>query len=170
LFELWLTLRNRRWALARGGVEAGQSHYPAMVALHTSLLIAAPLEVTLLGRPWRPLLGWICLALVALAMALRYWAIVTLGRRWSTRVVVVPGLPAVAGGPYRFVRHPNYTAVTMEGAALPLVHGAWLTALVFSALNVWILAVRIRCEEEALRRHSAYDERLAGRARFLPGA
>lgn len=170
LVELVLTRRHRRWALERGGVEYGAAHYPWMVALHAGLLLAAPLEATLLDRPWRPLVGWPALAAVGAAMALRYWAIAALGRRWNTRVLVVPGMPAVADGPYRYLRHPNYVAVVVEGMALPLVHLAWWTALGFTLLNAVILAIRVRCEERALRLHSAYDERLAGRSRFVPGA
>lgn len=170
VFELVLSLRHRRWALERGGLEFGRAHYPWMVALHAALLVAAPLEATWRDRPWRPAVGVPALVALAAAMALRYWAIAALGPRWNTRVLVVPGMPAVAEGPYRFVRHPNYLAVIIEGIALPMVHGAWATALAFTGLNAAILRLRIRCEEEALRRHGAYEERLAGRARFLPGS
>ena len=86
-------------------------------------------------RPFLPLLGWPMLALVLASQALRWWCIATLGRRWNTRVIVVPGLPLVTGGPYRWLRHPNYVAVVVEGVALPLVHAAWVTALVFTVLN-----------------------------------
>lgn len=89
-------------------------------------------------------------AVVVAAQALRWWCIRTLGRQWNTRVIVVPGLPLVTGGPYRWLRHPNYVAVAAEGLALPLVHGAWVTALAFTALNSVLMAVRIRCEDGAL--------------------
>ena len=170
LVELWLSQRHRRWALKRGGIEYGAGHYPWMVALHAGLLAAAPLEVWWLERPFRPWSGGVALAVVLAAMALRYWAIAALGPRWNTRVLVVPGQPAVASGPYRFVRHPNYLAVILEGIALPMVHGAWITALAFTALNAVLLAIRIPCEEAALRAHGGYDTQLAGRPRFLPGA
>ena len=91
------------------------------------------------------------LALVVASQALRWWCITTLGPRWNTRVIVVPGLPLVTGGPYRWFRHPNYVAVVVEGFALPLVHTAWVTALVFTVLNIPLLAVRLRDEERALR-------------------
>jgi len=96
-------------------------------------------------------LGWPMLALVVAAQALRWWCIRTLGRQWNTRIVVVPGLERVTGGPYRFFSHPNYVAVVVEGVALPLVHGAWLTAVIFTVLNAGLLTVRIRAEDEALR-------------------
>jgi hypothetical protein len=92
------------------------------------------------------------LALVLAAQALRWWCIVTLGRQWNTRVIVVPGLPRVTGGPYRFLSHPNYVAVVIEGFALPLVHSAWITALVFTLCNAVLLSVRIRVENRALPR------------------
>ncbi|MFJ3533244.1 isoprenylcysteine carboxyl methyltransferase family protein [Streptomyces sp. NPDC090132] len=150
LAELVVALRNTRWARARGGVETGRAHYPAMVALHTALLLGCLLEVRLAGRPFVPLLGWAMVAVVAAAQGLRWWCIRTLGHRWNTRVIVVPGLPLVTGGPYRLLRHPNYAAVAAEGLALPLVHGAWLTAALFTVLNAALMAVRVRCEEAAL--------------------
>jgi methyltransferase len=87
---------------------------------------------------------------VLLSQGLRWWCIAVLGRQWNTRVIVVPGLRLVAGGPYRWMRHPNYVAVVAEGIALPLVHTAWVTAVVFTVLNIPLLAVRIRAEEAAL--------------------
>ncbi|MEH0424385.1 isoprenylcysteine carboxyl methyltransferase family protein [Streptomyces sp. B21-083] len=148
--ELVVALRNTRWSTARGGTEAGRGHYPAMVALHTGLLAGCLAEVRLADRPFLPLLGWTMLGVVVAAQALRWWCIRTLGRRWNTRVIVVPGLPLVDGGPYRWLRHPNYVAVVAEGLALPLVHGAWVTAAVFTVLNAALLVIRIRCEDAAL--------------------
>lgn len=150
LAELAVALRNTRWALARGGTESGRGHYPAMVALHTALLGGCLAEAALADRPFVPLLGWTMVAVVVAAQALRWWCIRTLGHRWNTRVIVVPGLPLVTGGPYRLLRHPNYVAVAAEGIALPLVHGAWVTAALFTLLNAVLMAVRVRCEEAAL--------------------
>ncbi|MFJ2558561.1 MULTISPECIES: isoprenylcysteine carboxyl methyltransferase family protein [unclassified Streptomyces] len=153
--ELAVARRNARWSLARGAVERGRGHYPPMVVLHTGLLFGCLAEVALADRPFTPVPGWTMLAVVVAAQALRWWCIRTLGPRWNTRVLVVPGLPLVTGGPYRLLRHPNYVAVVAEGVALPLVHGAWLTALVFTVLNAGLLTVRIRCENGALRRAEA---------------
>ncbi|MDQ1640747.1 MAG: methyltransferase, partial [Actinomycetota bacterium] len=97
-----------------------------------------------------PALGWPMLVLVLAGQALRWWCIRTLGPQWNTRVVLVPGLPLVSTGPYRFLRHPNYVAVVVEGVALPLVHSAWVTAVAFTVLNSVLLTVRIRCEDQAL--------------------
>ena len=95
-------------------------------------------------------LAWSMLVLVLASQALRWWCIATLGRRWNTRVIVVPGLAPVRSGPYRLLSHPNYVAVVVEGLALPLVHAAWITALVFTVLNAALLTVRIRSENQAL--------------------
>ena len=150
LVELVVSKRNAAWSFANGGSEFGQGHFPAMVVLHTGFLFACPLEVWLLERPFQPVLGGLMLALALGAQGLRWWCIRTLGKQWNTRVIVVPGQRRVEAGPYRFINHPNYVAVVIEGFALPLLHGAWLTALVFSTLNAWLLSVRLRCEEEAL--------------------
>jgi methyltransferase len=150
LAELVVSKRHSAWAKARGGVEHGAGHYPWMVALHTGLLVACLAEAWLLDRPFWPWLGWPMVAVVVAAQCLRWWCIRTLGPQWNTRVVVVPDLPLVTGGPYRLLRHPNYVAVVAEGIALPLVHGSWVTALVFTLLNVWLLTVRIRTEDAAL--------------------
>ncbi|HEX5760537.1 MAG TPA: isoprenylcysteine carboxylmethyltransferase family protein [Thermoanaerobaculia bacterium] len=150
LVELTVAERNRRRLMARGAVEAGAGHYPWMVALHAAWLAAAPAEVWLLDRPFLPVLAYPMLALFLLATALRWWVIAALGERWTTRILVLPEAPLVTGGPYRFLRHPNYLAVVLELAALPLVHTAWLTALLASAANAALLAVRIPVEERAL--------------------
>ncbi len=150
LAELVVSNRHAQWSISRGGQEFGRGHYGPMVVLHAGFLVGAGLEVWAGGRPFLPGLGWTMLALVVVAQALRWWCIATLGQQWSTRVIVVPGLRRVRSGPYRVLPHPNYVAVVVEGAALPLVHTAWVTALVFTVLNAWLLGVRIRCEDEAL--------------------
>ncbi len=149
--ELLVSKRNLAWAFRHGGREYGRGHYPAMVALHLSLLIGCIAEVWLLDRPFFPVLGWTMVAVVLAAQGLRWWCITTLGRRWNTLIVVVPGLPLVNRGPYRWLRHPNYVAVVVEGIALPMVHTAWITAITFTVLNAALLRVRIREEERALK-------------------
>jgi methyltransferase len=150
LAELVVSRRNAAWSFARGGVETGRGHFPAMVVLHTALLLGALAEVWAADRPFLPWLGWAALALTLASQGLRWWCITTLGHRWNTRVIVVPGLPLVAGGPYRWTSHPNYVAVVVEGVALPLVHTAWVTALVFTLANAVLLTVRLRVENRAL--------------------
>jgi methyltransferase len=170
LVELLITRRNLAWARRRGAREHGRDHYPWMVAVHASFLVACPAEVVALDRPFLPWLGVPMLALLAGAMTLRYWAIATLGRRWTTKILVVPGLPVITGGPYRWLRHPNYLAVAIEVAALPLVHTAWITALVWSVADGLVLRARIRSEEAALRRDSDYDRAMAGRRALMPSS
>ena len=146
--ELRLSRRNARLAFARGGVEAGADHFRAMVVVHALFLPACALEGWL--RPFPGALGWAALGLALSAQGLRWWAIASLGDRWNVRVIVVPGAEPVRRGPYRWLRHPNYLAVIVEMFAVPLVHGAWICALVFSALNALLLRTRIRDEERAL--------------------
>jgi methyltransferase len=150
LAEMVVARRNAAWSFARGGVESGRGHWPVMVVLHVGLLVGALAEVWLLDRPFVPWLGWPMLALVLGAQALRWWCIGTLGRQWNARVIVVPGAQRVTSGPYRWMRHPNYVAVVVEGFALPLVHSAWVTAAVFTLANAVLLTVRLRDEERAL--------------------
>ena len=150
IVELAVSKRNLAWAFSHGGREYGRRHYPAMVLLHFALLVGCIAEVWLFGRPFLPVLGWTMVGLVLAAQALRWWCITTLGHRWNTLIVVVPGLPLVDRGPYRWLRHPNYVAVVVEGIALPMVHTAWITAVTFTILNAFLLRVRIRAEEAAL--------------------
>ncbi|PUA80142.1 isoprenylcysteine carboxyl methyltransferase family protein [Nocardioides currus] len=150
LAELVVSKRNAAWSMERGGVESGQGHYPFMVVLHTGLLVGALAEAWW-RRPDVPsVLAWSMLALVLASQALRWWCITTLGPRWNTRVIVVPGLAPVREGPYRLMTHPNYVAVVVEGVALPLVHASWITAVVFTLANAALLTVRIRAEDAAL--------------------
>ena len=149
LGELVLAGRNTRRLLARGGVEAGAMHYPIIVGLHAGWL--AGLWWLAWDRP--PNLAW--LAVFAVLQVLRVWVIATLGERWTTRIITLPGEPPVTRGPYRVLRHPNYAVVVAEIAVLPLVFGLYAYALVLSILNASVLFVRIRAEEAALREASA---------------
>lgn len=166
LFELALSRKNAARAFAAGAVEVGQGHFRVMAFVHTAFLVACGAEVLVLGRAFPGTLGWLALGAAAAAQALRYWAIATLGPRWNVRVIVTPGVPPVTGGPYRFVRHPNYVAVAAEMLFVPLIHGAWLTAVSFSIANALLLWVRIRTEEAALG--ETYANAFAARRRFLP--
>jgi len=120
------------------------------VIIHSGLLVGCLVEPWALHRPSIPWLGWPMLAVVAASQGLRWWCITTLGRRWNTRVIVLPRAPLVRQGPYRWLHHPNYVAVVAEGLALPLVHTAWLTAAIFTLANAALLRVRLRVENSAL--------------------
>jgi methyltransferase len=150
LVELGVSQRHLRWLAGRGAVEYGAGHYPAMVALHVGLLAGCVLEADLSMRLFHPVVGWTMLAVVLASQALRWWCVGTLGQRWTTRVLVIPGVPPIRRGPYRWLRHPNYVAVVVEGIALPLIWLNWVTAVVFTLLNAAVLAVRIGTENRAL--------------------
>lgn len=145
LGELWLSARNTRALKARGAYEAGREHYPVMVLLHAAWLIG------LWWFGWDRPVQWPWLAVFAVCQVLRVWVIATLGDRWTTRIIVLPGAPLVASGPYRLIPHPNYAVVVAEIAVLPLAFGLWWYALLFSALNAAMLWVRIRAENAALK-------------------
>jgi methyltransferase len=148
--ELVVSARHAATLLRDGGVESGLSHFPVMVALHVALLVGCVVEPVVAHRAFLPALGYPMLVVVVAANALRWWCIATLGERWSARVIVLPGAPLVRSGPYRWFAHPNYVAVIVEGAALPLVGSAWITAACFTIANAVLLTVRIRCEVRAL--------------------
>ncbi len=151
LSEVWLSVRNARWARARGAVEVGADHYPFLVALHVVWILAFPVEALLRAAPPPPWLRNLALAGFVVAQGFRYAAILTLGRRWNTRILVLPGHPPVRRGIYRLLRHPNYVAVVLELACVPLAVGAYATAAVVSAVNLAALRwVRIPAEERAL--------------------
>jgi len=145
-----LARRNAAWAFARGAEEHGRAHYPWMVSLHVALLLGSAIEPILASRAFDALRFGAGAVVVVAAQGLRWWTIATLGRRWTTRVIVIPGLPLERGGPFKFLRHPNYIAVAAEVAALPIACGAWGTAVVCSVLNGVLMAVRIPREEAAL--------------------
>ena len=145
LGELWLSNRNTRRLLAGGAHEVGASHYPLIVAVHV-LWLAALWWLA----PSRPIDGFWLAVFVVLQLA-RIWVLSTLGRRWTTRIIILPGARLVRAGPYRWVDHPNYMIVIGEIAALPLTFGLWPVALIFSLLNAAVIAIRIREENRALR-------------------
>jgi methyltransferase len=147
LLELELSRRNARILRTRGAVERGQGHYPLIVAMHALWLLSTLVEGILRG----PTLWPIPLAIFLLVQPLRYWAILSLGKHWNTRILVIPNTELIQHGPYRYLRHPNYVVVVVEILTYPLIFGAWITALVFSILNAILLSVRIRVENQALR-------------------
>ena len=144
LAELVLANQNTKRLLARGAQEHSPRHYALIVAVHATWLAAlfwmAP------GKP----VHWTFLALFVLLQLGRVWVIRTLGPRWTTRIIVLPGAPLVTDGPFRFLSHPNYLVVIGEIAVLPLVFGLWQIALLFSVLNAIVLTIRIRAESRAL--------------------
>ena len=154
LYELRISKINARIAMEQGGNEVGRGHFPWMVTLHTSLLVGAIAEVWIFDRPFIIWLGIPMLIITLACQFARYWIISTLGWQWNTRVIVVPGAQRIRRGPYRFrwLRHPNYWIVVIEGIALPMIHTAWVTAVIFTILNaILLLGFRVPTEDEALK-------------------
>ncbi len=166
LFELFVSRRNARIAFARGAIEVGRDHYRIMVAMHVLFLIACAFESLLDVHADWPILSVLALMATFVAEFMRYAAVVTLGEHWNTRIIVTPGAVPVTRGIYRWMRHPNYVAVVIEIAALPLVRACWITAIVFTLANAWILSIRIPAEESALGEN--YSTAFGGVARFFP--
>jgi methyltransferase len=155
LGELVLATHNTRALLARGGFEVGSSHYPLIVAVHGAWLAA----LWIFGRS-QPVNLFALVSFVGL-QGLRVWVLATLGSRWTTRIIVLPGAPLIVGGPYRFLSHPNYIIVVAEIALLPLALHLPVLALVFSVLNASVLVIRIRTEARALSAAVPQRERVA---------
>ena len=166
VFELLISRRNVRRALAHGAVEVGRSHYRAMVAMHAAFIAACFVESLLDLHDDRPILSTIALIATFAAQFLRYSAVITLGERWTTRIIVVPDAAPVRTGVYRWIRHPNYLAVIIEMAALPMIRACWITAIVFSIANALMLSVRIPAEETALG--ASYCTAFGRVSRFVP--
>ena len=151
LSELVIARRNRAWALAKGAVEHSPGHYPLFFVLHIGWLLGWLIEAHWRGAEISPL--WpLWLSLFATGQVLRYWCMVSLGRYWNTRILVIPGAPRIKRGPYRWLPHPNYLAVALELLSVPLLFNAWVTAGLASLFNaVILLGIRIPAEERALQ-------------------
>ena len=174
LAELLLSRRNRRRLRANGAAAVREPHFAAMVLLHIAILVGAGVEAWVARRTPVPGLAWAMLALLAAAVALRWWVIASLGPHWNVAImdsIADAGkrsLTVVCKGPFRWIRHPNYVAVFVELLALPLIHAAWFTAVLGSAAHVWVLRHRVRSEEAVLLGHSSYQAAMADKPRFVP--
>jgi len=156
LAELYLSGRNRRIAVRRGGREFHPESFAAMAALHIGFLASLLYE----SFPWQIDIDprtVVCLSALIVLQFIRYWCIATLGQQWNTRIVIVPGDTVKKTGPYRHIRHPNYLVVTLEFIFIPLLMHAPLTLVLFSGLNLLVLRKRIRLEEAALRSFTDFD-------------
>ncbi|MDQ3034304.1 MAG: isoprenylcysteine carboxyl methyltransferase [Myxococcota bacterium] len=169
LWELRRSARHEARIRAAGGREHAPAQMPWMRALHASWLVAMLVEVWVLSAAFDLTIAIGAGALFVIGQALRLAAMHQLGWRWTVKVMTVPGEKAVASGIFRHVRHPNYLGVILEIAALPLIHGAWLTSFVYTVANAALLRARIAAEERALREDSDYDALHEGRPRFVPG-
>jgi methyltransferase len=170
LIELRHSARNQTVLTQNGGARSPEPRYRWMVALHTGILVGAALEVVILQRPLIPWLAAVSLAFFFAANLTRWWVIRTLGPRWNVQVMSASRLGVItAEGPYKWVRHPNYTAVFIEMLALPLVHSAYVVALAGAALHIVVLRNRVRLEESVLMQNPDWRAAFAHRPRFIPG-
>lgn len=155
LVELMIAKSNENWMRKQGAYEVGAGHYPWMVAMHSAFFCSLLGEVILFDRSlsviWPLFLG-----LFVFAQVLRIWCLVSLGKFWNTKIIILPGAEVVRKGPYQWIRHPNYMIVTTELLVLPLFFGAYFTAILFVFINAWMLSVRIPIEEKALKEATNY--------------
>jgi methyltransferase len=169
LYELRLSRRHQQEMAAHGASKVEEPRFRWMVVLHTAVLIGAACEVVFLKRPLIPVLATVCVFIFLGANAVRWWVIRTLGEHWNVQVMNSTGLGVITSGPFRYVRHPNYAAVFVEMLVLPLIHTAWITALVGSAAHVLVLSQRLATEEKVLFSDAHYRDAMSGKPRFLPG-
>ncbi|MDN4607822.1 isoprenylcysteine carboxyl methyltransferase family protein [Sporosarcina highlanderae] len=157
LFELLIARRNEKWMMSQGAFEAGATHYPIMVGMHILFFISLLVEVFFFNRQLSPI--WtILLTFFLIAQVLRVWCLASLGKFWNTKIIVLPNAEVVRKGPYKWIRHPNYTIVATELLVLPLMFNAFFTAVLFTLLNCWMMTVRIPAEEKALKEATNYTE------------
>ncbi len=161
LVELFVAKRNEKSMLAKGAYEVGASHYPFMILLHVSFFISLLIEVSYFKSSPIPHYGLLFVFL--LLQLFRVWCLVSLGKFWNTKIIILPGANVVAKGPYAYIRHPNYLVVCLEIAVLPLMFQAYVTAICFTILNFIILSIRIPMEEKALKEVTNYTSSIIER-------
>jgi methyltransferase len=167
LSELVIAKKNERWLKEKGAEEFGKGHYKYIVLVHVLFLLSFWLEATLQGVRLSPF--WpIILSGFLITQLLRVWTILSLGRFWNTKILVVPNAKVIAKGPYRWLRHPNYVIVTLEFVLIPLLFQAYWTAIIFSLLNMIVLFIRISIEEQVLCAMTNYKNEFYKRNRFFP--
>lgn len=165
--ELFIAKRNEKWMLNRGGFEHGREHYPFIVALHVLFLLFLLLEVRIFKKELTDL-WYFLVPILALTQLIRYWSVFSLGNYWNTKIIIVPKEQVVSKGPYKYMKHPNYVVVAFEILLIPLLFQAYVTALLFTFLNIVMMTIRIPTEEKALQKHTNYHEVFNLRARFVP--
>lgn len=168
ILELWISRRHQKLLFARGARILREPNYPWMVFVHTAVLVAAGLEVILLQRPLIPALAISMSILFVLANALRWWVIRILGDHWNVQLVDSTRLGVVTGGPFRWVRHPNYVGVFVELVSLCLIHTAWMTAILTGVGYAMVLRSRLEIEDRALMADPEYRATMGDKPRFLP--
>jgi methyltransferase len=167
LLELVIARRNEKWMKDQGAIEFGIEHYQFIVLMHSMFFVVLLFEKITFSREFIAL--WPLFASVFVcAQLIRVWAISSLGRYWNTKIIVLPNVDVVRRGPYRFIKHPNYLVVSIEFLVVPLMFGAYLTACLFTILNILMLSIRIPAEERALQELTEYEGSFESCNRFLP--
>lgn len=167
LLELMIARRNEKWMKARGALEFGMKQYQFIVLVHSMFFVVFLFEKISFSRELSPIWPFLAAVFVC-AQLIRVWSISSLGRYWNTKIIVLPNVEVVKRGPYRFIKHPNYLVVSIELLVVPLMFGAYMTACLFTILNVLMLSIRIPAEEKALRELTEYEGSLGSRNRFIP--
>lgn len=158
IVELFIAKRNEQILLSQGAYEVGKSHYPYMIAMHVSFFISLIMEVILFDRSISRIFP-LLLFFFLLVQVLRVWCIVSLGKFWNTKIIILPGANVLKKGPYLFMRHPNYFVVSLEFLLIPFMFQAYFTAFTFTFLNIVMLSIRIPLEEKALMANTNYKEK-----------
>ncbi|MGZ4159476.1 MAG: isoprenylcysteine carboxyl methyltransferase family protein [Neobacillus sp.] len=167
IIELFIARRNEKWMKQRGAIEFGRKHYRYIVWMHMLFFISLCLEKILFNRELSYI--WPVLVLIfSIAQIIRIWAIFSLGKYWNTKIIVLPNAGVVRKGPYRYIKHPNYFVVSIELTVVPLLFGAYITAVLFTFLNFIMLSIRIPEEEVALKKLTEYEGIFQNCNRFLP--
>jgi methyltransferase len=169
IFELRVSRRHQQQLLAQGATKVDKPPFRWLVLVHTAVLIGAALEVVFLRRPFIPPLAAVMFAVFIASNLLRLWVVITMGQHWNVQVMNSTSLGVITSGPFRFVRHPNYAAVFAEMLSLPLIHTAWLTALLGCIGHAAAISQRISVEERVLLANAEYRAAMAAKPRFLPG-
>ena len=169
LIELKISRRHQKRMAEQGVRKIYEPHWRWMVLFHGAVLVAAGAEVLFLRRPLIPWLAVSMTALFVLSNLLRWWAIRLLAGVWNMGVMESPRIKVVTSGPYRWVRHPNYTGVVAEVFSLPLIHTAWITAFAGTALYLELVRRRVQLEDSVLLADPAYRLAMSGKPRFIPG-
>lgn len=167
LIELYIARKNEAWMKSQGGIEVGQSHYQYMVIIHICFFIALLLEVFLFNRTSSSAFPILLIGFILTQIG-RVWVILSLGRYWNTKIIILPQGNVIKKGPYRFLKHPNYVIVSLELIIIPFIFQAYFTAVLFTLLNILILSIRIPAEEKALLELTEYGEVFSKQNRFLP--
>jgi methyltransferase len=168
LLELETAKRNEKWMKEQGGYEIGKEHYPIVIGIHVLFFLGILVEVFFL-RATPPSWWYVPFTIFLISQGFRYWCIKSLGKYWSTRIIVVPEHKISVKGPYRYLRHPNYLVVMVEIFVFPIIFGAYITSISLSIVNTFILLLlRIPLEELALEEATKYQEKMVGKKRFFP--